>query len=223
MDQDRVIRFAIPPFFFFASLLWGAYLGGRDLGFILNPEVNKEIVGILSLAAAALLPIGFMISALSINGMRFIFWCRGKPTYEAVLDQETLSRLWKRLQLPGKADEKKTLYVAATFDHECLQEGVHLWLFRRWQSMNLALHSSVALVLAHLFARVFQVPQTWFWGISTVFLVVLFGFNCWKAWSEVMEMLRFQAQRTIPEAAQPGEGADAGVCESSFTQPRSRR
>src|SRR5438105_2044468 len=94
MDQDRQIRFAVPPFFLFASLLWGAYLGGRDLEPFFKPETTKEILGVLAAAAVALVPIGFVISALSIFLLRHAFRFAGRPTYEAVLDAPTLSEIW---------------------------------------------------------------------------------------------------------------------------------
>src|SRR3954451_8425710 len=119
MDQDRQIRFAIPPFFLFASLLWGAYLGGMDLGPIFKPDTTKEVLGVIATAAVALVPIGFVISTFSIAILRFAFWVARKPTYEAMLDKETLGSIWKRLKLPGEPEEKETLYIAATFDHEC--------------------------------------------------------------------------------------------------------
>jgi hypothetical protein len=207
MDQDRQIRFAIPPFFLFGSLLWGAYLGGINLEHLLNLETTKGVLGVLAAAAIALVPIGFVISSLSIFLMRLAFRCFHTPTYEVVLDKETLSRIWKKVHRSGEADPKQILFASATFDHGRLEEGVHLWIFRRWTSMNVALHSSVALVLAHLVAPIFQVPQTFGWWITTVVLLGLFGFNCWKAWSEVMGMLQFQALRDPPEAGRQSEGA----------------
>ena len=66
MDQDRQIRFAIPPFFLLASLLWGAHLGGRDLTPILKPDTAKEVLGLLGAAVVAIIPMGFRISSLSI-------------------------------------------------------------------------------------------------------------------------------------------------------------
>ena len=49
MDLDRQIRFVIPPFFLFASLLWGAHLAGCDL----SPFFKKDALGLLAASAAA--------------------------------------------------------------------------------------------------------------------------------------------------------------------------
>jgi hypothetical protein len=145
MDQDRQIRFAIPPFFLFASLLWGAYLGGRDLSPIFRPETAKEVLGLLAAAAVAVVPIGFLISTLSVTLLRGLAAVFGNPTYEAVLSDSTLERVWNQLAGKQTKNKKLTLYAAATFDHELLAAGIHTWLLRRWDSFNVATHSIVAL------------------------------------------------------------------------------
>ncbi len=53
MDQDRQIRFLIPPFFLLVSILWGAYLSGRDLTPIFKPDYSREVLGVLAAAAVA--------------------------------------------------------------------------------------------------------------------------------------------------------------------------
>src|SRR5712692_1050520 len=141
MDQDRQIRFAIPPFFLFASLLWGAYLGHRDLSPIFKPETAKEVLGLLAAAAVAMVPIGFLISTLSVALLKGLAMLARSPTYEAVLSDSTLERIWDQLQTTQRKDKKLTLYAATSFDHELLATGIHTWLMRRWNSFNVATHS----------------------------------------------------------------------------------
>jgi hypothetical protein len=59
MDQDRQIRFAIPPFFLFASLLWDAHLSGVR-GFFGSLFWSQVLA-----AAAASIPVGFLAHRLS--------------------------------------------------------------------------------------------------------------------------------------------------------------
>lgn len=131
MDQDRQIRFAIPPFFLFASLLWGAYLAHRDLSPIFKPEMAKEVLGVLAAAAVAIIPTGFLIGTLSVMLLRLLALIARTPTYEAVLKDSTLERIWGELNSAQAKDKKLTLYAAATFDHELLAAGIHTWLLRR--------------------------------------------------------------------------------------------
>jgi hypothetical protein len=195
MDQDRQIRFAIPPFFLFASLLWGAYLGGRDLSPIFRPETAKEVLGLLAAAAVAVVPIGFLISTLSVTLLRGLAAVFGNPTYEAVLSDSTLERVWNQLASKQTKNKKLTLYAAATFDHELLAAGIHTWLLRRWNSFNVATHSIVALALAHAVAPIFRIPQVCAWWISTVIVVTLLLWTALNAWRETMTMIEFQSYR----------------------------
>ena len=195
MDQDRQIRLAIPPFFLLASLLWGAYLGGLDLSPILKPDTAKEALGLLAAAAVAILPVGFLISTISVTLLRVLAAIFRKSTYEAVLDDSTLVRVWSKLRSNQGKDAKLTLYAAATFDHELLAPGIHKWLLRRWNSFNVAVHSIVALALAHAVAPVFSVPQGCAWWATTVVSIALLGWTAFNAWRDTMRMIEFQSHR----------------------------
>jgi hypothetical protein len=196
LGQDRAIRFAIPPFFLFASLLWGAYLGHRDLSFFLRPEIAKELLGLLAAAAVVVVPLGFLISVISVTALRLLALIFGIQTYEAKLDGPTLDRIWTQLQSSQPRNERLTLYAATTFDHEILDDGIHQWLLRRWNSFNVAAHSIVALLLAQLvFGPIFSIPQSWKWYLSTAVLLVLLLIQASHAWHEVMKMIEFQSHR----------------------------
>jgi len=188
-------RFAIPPFFLLASLLWGAYLGGLDLSPVFKPDTAKEVLALLAAAAVAVVPMGYLISTLSVALLRGLVAIAKKPTYEAVLSGTTLDRIWSQLQSAQARDEKLTLYAAATFDHELLTSGIHTWLLRRWNSFNVAAHSIVALVLAHAVAPIFSIPQVCAWWVSTLVLVGLLVFTALNAWRETMAMIKFQSYR----------------------------
>jgi hypothetical protein len=195
MDQDRAIRFAIPPFFLFASLLWGAHLGGCDLSFIFKLDVAKELLGLLAAAAVAVVPIGFLIGTISVILLRLLAWITGAPTYEAKLSDSTLDRIWRQLGSTHPKDKKLTLYASTTFDHELVDKGIHTWLLRRWNAFHLATHSIVALLLAHLFAPVFSIAQVWTWWVSTAGLIAILFVNALCSWRETMKMIEFQSYR----------------------------
>ena len=105
MDQNRQIRFAIPPFFLLASLLWGAYLGGLDLSPVFKPGTAKEVLALLATAAVAVVPMGYLISTLSVAFLRGLVAIAKKPTYEAVLSDTTLVCIWCQLQSSLDRDE----------------------------------------------------------------------------------------------------------------------
>lgn len=196
MDQERHIRFAIPPFILFASLLWGAKLGGRDFSPLFqNPEMLKVVLGVLAAATVAVVPVGFLIGTLSIMFLRFLAVITRNPTYEAFLSEETRARIWGQLRSTQTNDKKLTLYVAATFDHELLAAGIHKWLLRRWNTFNVASHSVVALLLAHVVAFIFKMPQVCVWWISSLVLIGLLGVTARNAWCETMAMIDFQSYR----------------------------
>ncbi len=200
MDQDRQVRFAIPPFFLLASLLWGAYLGGVDLSPLLKPDTAKEILGLLAAAAVAVVPLGFLISSASILIMRGLAALLRTPTYEACLTDVAYGHVWTWTQSSLPKDKKKTLYAVATFDHELLAPEIHTWLMRRWNAFNVAAHSAVALLGAHVMAPYFHVPQTVRWARWTAILMALLIYAAVKAWLETMAMLEFQTTRPKPEA-----------------------
>jgi hypothetical protein len=199
MDQDRQIRLLIPPFFLFASLLWGAHLGGMSVTAYFKPESAKELLGLLAATAVVLVPIGFMIGVISVLLLALVGLFSQSTTYEARMSSATLERIWNQLQLIHKAEKepdwKLSLYAGTTFDHELLSDGVHTWLLRRWNSFNVAVNSIVALFLAHLVGYVFSLPQTCRWWITTVVAAILLGMFALKAWREVMAMIDFQSYR----------------------------
>jgi len=195
MDQDRQIRLAIPPFFLLASPLWGAYLGGRDLSPILKPDTAKEALGLLAAAVVAILPVGFLISTISVTLLGMLAAIFRKSTYEAVLDEPTLGRIWSKVGSEQTKDATLTLYAAATFVYELLAPGIHKWLLRGWNSFNVAAHSIVALALAHAVAPVFSIPQGCAWWATSVVSIAFLGWTAFNAWCQTMKMIEFQSQR----------------------------
>lgn len=102
MDQARQIRFLIPPFILYGSLLWGLYWSdpchNRWWDLIENSE---HILLYVSIAAASVLPLGFLIGTISIVVLKILF-AFSNHTYETWVSPKCLgqmkrsvSRLWK--------------------------------------------------------------------------------------------------------------------------------
>lgn len=195
MNQDRQIRFLIPPLVFILSLLWGAHLSGKDLTSLFGPDVVESILGLLALGAVTAISLGFIIGTISINLLRVMFCVFGRRTYEAVLSKKTLKRIWPKMKTALEFDSKYVLNIAATFDHEIISKGVHEWLTRRWSSFNISVSAIVALLLSHIIAPFIPINQSWCWGITSVILGIFFLGNAIFAWRETMEMIDFQSHR----------------------------
>jgi O-antigen/teichoic acid export membrane protein len=155
----------------------------------------KEFLGLLAAAAVAILPIGFLISAISVTLLALLAKVCRKPTYEAVLSESTFDRIWATIGSVQTKDSKLTLYLTATFDHELLPSGIHKWLMRRWNHFNVASHSIVALALAHAVAPAFSIPQSWAWFGTTTTSMGLFSWTGYAAWRQTMRMIDFQSYR----------------------------
>jgi hypothetical protein len=160
-----------------------------------QPELAKNLLGVLAAAAVVVVPVGFLISALSVLVLRLLAYLGGEPTYEAVLSDDTIKRVWAQLGTQQDKDNRLVLYAAATFDHELLEPGIHTWLMRRWNSFNVAAHSIIALLLAHGAAFVFSIPQSWGWAASTLVLIAILFVAAYDAWHETMTMIDFQSHR----------------------------
>lgn len=59
----------------------------------------------------------------------------------------------------------------------------------------MAAHSIVALLLAHVLAPIFSIPQVCTWWVSTTALVAVLFVNALCAWRETMRMIEFQSYR----------------------------
>ncbi len=207
MDQNREIRFLIPPFFLLASLLLGAFL---DLS--IRPNVEKlltldsaeRVLGVLAAGSVAVIPLGFLIGSISVFLVRIFFGFK-RSNYEATLSDDCLKRIWAQLNTDQKFNQKLTFYAAATFDHEVLDKGIHEWIMRRWNSFNVSIHSCTALLLAHLFGGVFLIGQDPRWLLLTFVLVLILFANGATAWRETMGMLDFQSHRSQNKQAMPAD------------------
>jgi len=192
MDEGRRFRFLVPPFFFALSIGVGMYFSGVNFSVIRSykPEV---IIAVAALLGAAALPIGFLLTSLSILILRLISWRWG--TYEVILSEAAWSNIWPKLRTELPQEKRWRLYAAATFDHELLSTPIHDWLYRRWTTFNLSAHCLAAVLLSHFAALAPSVHETWLWACYTLVLATIFGVNGAIAWRQTMNMLVFQSYR----------------------------
>ena len=195
MDQDRQIRFLIPPMIFILSLLLGYYQTVNNFSQLPKNNSIENILGLLAAGAVIVIALGFIIGTLSIIILRCFFHVFKKSTYEIVISDDTLNRIWKQLKTTLKIDKTMILYAGVTFDHELLSDGIHNWLARRWNAFNISINSCVALLLAHIVAFIINVNQSYTWGFTSIILGICFLLNAISAWKDTMLMIDFQSYR----------------------------
>ena len=143
MDQNRQIRFLIPPFFLLASLFLVDYLSCSNFFIKIAALPDNKILAFVAALGASTIPLGFFIGAISILSLHGYSKLvsvikREKWNYESGISDETCKRIWSQLELETnfKFDLKKRLYIVATFDHGILPQGINEWTMRRWNAFN---------------------------------------------------------------------------------------
>jgi hypothetical protein len=224
MDQDRQIRFLIPPFFLYASFLWWAFVD-PSLHCFLTALVGNELKEILAVAAAlgaATIPLGFSIGTLGLLLLKLAFHIRSRITrlrqiHEAYITEECFQVILRETAASTTDDRASLLYATATFDHELLPGGVHTWLIRRWNAFNVAFSSAIAILISLLVALALALrgrpfdplcglsdtdwqragwsSGQWCWLVANCFLLFVLSIADWISWRETMGMIEFQSRR----------------------------
>lgn len=219
MDQIRITRFITPSIFFLASLLIGLWFDGQISLTKFNNLSSGAAAMIAGATAAALFPIGFVITAAFTIVLRIAFFAFNE-TYQISLSDEALNRVWAELNLPEELektrDNKK--FAGITFDHEILHERIHDAVVRLWNAFNISCGSCTALILALLVGRFFlNIEWTCAWkGISAILFLLLSAVAV-LTWRETMGLIEFQTHRQKKNErivnAEPGGSLDAdNVC-----------
>jgi hypothetical protein len=224
MDEDRRIRFLVAPILFVASLLWGALSNRTARDFIVevlkNPDWSKVIgliAGGIAGGGVVLFAAGYVIGTLAYFFLRLLFRCRlyfGKSRFhEVAMSDDAFKQVWKILGASGVPDRLQELSAGVAFDHDVLRknhEGIHQWMFRRWNAFSIATTSFCGLVLSFPFGHAFGIPlsRTWWLPVS-VFAVILVFVMVW-AWRDTMNMLDFMVRLPPKE----NEAKDASHNES---------
>ncbi len=204
MDQDRQIRFAIPPFFLFSSLLLGILLSDNSIREWLTRADGPRLLAIGTAIAASTLPVGFAISAITFLLLRLVFLPTGR-SFETAVSADALKAIWPSLKTSQQIDEQLTFQATVTLDHELLSPGVHSWIVRRWNAFLISTQACVALALAHGVAWMLSLEQPGCWFVASFCVGAVLAINAIIAWSGTMKMLEFQAFRL--HVNQSSEGA----------------
>ena len=196
MDQIRQIRYVTPPFFFLGSLLLGVWLNNPSWLDTIEELRIPVIATIGGVVVASLLPIGFVITAISTLVLRFGSWLLSCH-YQISLSDDAWRRIWPtlKLQTGAEPDKSKELYAAITFDHEILHERINASNVRLWSAFNISVNSSTALVLSHIVGYKLHIPLDYGWVGTTLCLLALFIPTAVITWHEHMGMLEFQSKR----------------------------
>ena len=194
-DEARRFRFVIPPAFFVASLLLGLYYSDFDFLGVLGSLGTEKLVALAGLAAASAVPVGYLLTSISLILLRGIFRLFSY-TYEIVLPPKAWNRIWPLLKTDLQTERKWHLYAAATFDHEMLRSETHAWIQRRWSTFHVSAHSCTAVIVSHIAALFGPVRETWGWVLWSVGAVVILGLSAWIAWRHTMQMIEFQSGRS---------------------------
>lgn len=199
MDQDRQIRLLIPPFFFYISLFLGIVLQNHPFWQWLKDGFagghGEHLIALGGAVMGSLLPVGFLISAITFLFLRLIFL----PThrhFEIFLSSDALKVVWPHLRTSLKCDRRYAFEAGITLDHELFSPGIHSWIMRRWNVFLISTQACVALGLAHCVAYFLgmQQPRQW---LETSFLIgLVLAVNAVVAWIGTMKMFEFQAFRS---------------------------
>lgn len=210
MDQDRQIRFAIPPFFFFASLLLGIFLTGNPYHEWFIHTDGPHLLAVAAAVTAGTLPVGFAISATTFLLLRLSFLPTGRE-FETNLPPDALKAVWSALKTTLPAEPRFAFHAAVILDHELLSSGMHAWIMRRWNAFLISAQACVALALAHGVAWILQLEQPSRWILGSFCIGVILAVNAVTAWRGTMDMLAFQAHRFQSRVASMDATANSTV------------
>jgi hypothetical protein len=195
VDTVKEFRLLILPFFIFASLIWGAALGGKleDVKLALASDPSLTSVIVTAIGAAGLsLPLGFLLECMSSLSCRAASWLFAGKHLQACLPDVCLDRLYSITGTVPRRDSH--LYVANVFVHDLVKSrrsGAFEWLTRRWTGFNAAASSSVGVIVAYPIGRCLEIPGTWSWAITTGILALALGYYAYRLFTENREMIDF--------------------------------
>lgn len=234
MDEERRIRFLVAPALFVASLLIGALLDPAETAFTLvephlkGSDWTKPLIELVAGGGVVVFAGGYVFGTIAVFILRLISWFNlsfgGKCRFhEVALPCDSFKQVWTRLGAPGEPDRSQELSAGAVFDFDVLRkdhEGVHRWLFRRWNGFNIATNSICALISSLVIGPLIKIPLNRAWCLSVLIFAAMLGVVGFLAWLDTMRMLRFMASleenkpwpKAIPagKRAKPSESSPRG-------------
>lgn len=206
MDQNRQIRFLIPPFFLFSSLLWGIYWSD-SVHLRWHDMMQDGLLTYIGIAVASTLPLGFLIGTITVLLLKIFSLILGQY-YETITSKGTFEKMSKGINTNVSKIELEyfrrlkmmriRFNTVVIFDHEILynnSKGTHEWLIRRWSAVNISFSSIIALFLALVTGLILEIPVTPLWKNSTYIMALLLFITGIFAWRDIYKMFEFQSCR----------------------------
>jgi len=204
MDQNRQIRFLIPPFFLLASVFLADFLSCSNIFNSIAALPGNKILAIVAALGASTIPLGFLIGVITIAFLNLygivLSKVKGETwNYETGISKETCKKIWPTLEieLNSRFDFQKRFFISATFDHGILPKEINGWIMRRWNAFNINSNCVTALILSIVACHFFSIGMTLIWLLTTIVIMVLLFFNARIAWYQTMQMIEFQAARNL--------------------------
>ena len=211
MEQNRELRFLIPPLVFLAALGLGAAIDPQIplLKLLtLGPAENSSRIFSLALAGGVLIvTMGFVISAIAIFLLRIVFFIIGRRPggYEVAVPQHALLAIWNALKCSGTPEARETLSAVAAYSHSVLPTRLNDWAGRRWNTFMVSINSAVAIGLAHLIGVTnpwYPIAQVPGWIVPEVTVASVLLVNGSVAWYQAGRFVAFVSERIPLEKAE---------------------
>lgn len=130
MDEERKIRFVLPPLFLIGSIGWAVF---SDSDTTLNQVIQStfgleidDLGGMLALLAGggvAVVTFGFLLGTLTIFVLRTTFRIGWNKYHEVFVSNDALDKIWHTIGVTDKQHQtvENELFAVATFDHETIK------------------------------------------------------------------------------------------------------
>jgi len=209
MDQNRQIRFFIPPFFLIGSVFLADSLSCLNLFHRIAELLGKDTLAIAGALGASTIPLGFLIGTISVGILKIVSFVMSNCCLsnwnnewegwdiESPISNDACRKIWPQLDIWTKSEVefKNRFYISATFDHGILPERINKWTMRRWNAFNTNVNCLSALGLSWIVCEYFEVKLTPEWYLSVGVVAFLLIVNARFSWQEIKKMIEFQAGR----------------------------
>jgi hypothetical protein len=209
MDDDRRIRFLVAPFIFLASLAWGIVRDPNIKLTSLLPGIELKLNDLTGLATAiaggglALFPLGYAIGTITYVALRLLseiacLFGWGSRSHEVHLSKTPLATVWRAIGVSGPPNRWDAFFAGVVFDHDLLRtkcEGIHKWLFRRWNAFSIAVTSITALLLSLWVGNFIGIAWRNDWHCIVFTLCAVLVLSACFAWRDTMGMLAFMVRK----------------------------
>ena len=193
MDELRKIRILFPPLVLIASVAFGDYL-----------DTNHSLISsggdwqhLITKGAVVLLAGGYLIGSITEAFYSVIF--RRKILQKHFVSDTAYKQIIILLGFINEEEIKDKLYPVAVFDHAYINEKVHQWIQRRWQTCYTSFNCFIALLLALVFGYIDPITINYKWIIFTIVFSITLLTHAQYAWKEVVNMIEFEADRMSEE------------------------